>query len=235
MWAVRLPLEQTAALGRLRTRSGIDAAGDDDAVWLRIAEADEQLAAELSGSSLTSCFELDDEDRLVPLGGRVPVARLPQLAWRPLPEFVAVSLPVAALAGRHPERAAIRLVRTDHVQQPNMLLTTIDAVVEYVAHAPEVRLQSGRFAVCADGRTVVQIDPLLPLQGERFVEQDGVALPAGWAVAPAVPAAIVATSIGLSAGDLAVLSSTGTVEVVAADQFVRLTRSAVRATRERCA
>lgn len=235
MWAVKLPSEQAAALGRLRTRSGIDAAADADGVWLRIAEQDEQLAAELSGVTLAACFEVDDENRLLPLGGRVPVARLPQLAWRPLAEFIAVSLPIAALGGRLPDRVPIGLVRTERVQQPNVLVTTVDELVEYVASAPEVRLQGGRFAACAAGRAVVQIDPLLPLPGERFVAQDGVAIPAGWAVAPAVPAAILAKSLRLLAGDLAILSSQGAVEVITEDQFVRLTRSAVRATRERIA
>lgn len=235
MWAVRLPRDQATVLGRLRTRGGIDAAVEDDTVWLRVVERDERLESELRGLARAACFEVDGEDRLVPLGQRVPVARMPQLSWRPLAEFISVSLPVAALSGRLSDRAPFRLVRTERAEEPTVLVTSLAELNEYIGTAPEVRLQGGRFAACRDGRAVVHVDPLLPLPGERYVERNGVALPAGWGASPALPAEILATALGLSPGDLALLSIDGTVDFIAADQFVRLSRSSVRSTGERLA
>jgi MoxR-vWA-beta-propeller ternary system domain bpX2 len=64
--------------------------------------------------------------------------------------------------------------------------------------------------------------------GRFFVEQEGVAVPAGWRWEPAVDAAVLRRLCNLGPGDLALLDQDGTFDLVPAGQFVRASRSAVR-------
>ena len=99
--------------------------------------------------------------------------------------------------------------------------------------APQVRLDRWRFAVAADGRVAVHGQPLPPLPGRRWVEQEGIAVPAGWTWTPAVEAALLRQVFGLAEGDVALWDVDGAWERIAADEFVRATRAAVRATVKR--
>ena len=111
----------------------------------------------------------------------------------------------------------------------------------YAVAAPQVRLDRWRFAVAGDGRVAVHCQfqsrqvtnlsyILPPLPGQRWVEQEGIAVPAGWTWSPAVETAILRQVFGLAAGDLALWHTDGTWERIAADEFVRSTRTAVRET-----
>jgi hypothetical protein len=233
-WAVRVPLPHIAALGRLRTCFGIDAAPapGDDAVWLRGRDLDESLEQALRALPLAERFQVLDDGRLCPADGVVPTGRLPELDWRPLGDVIRPTLPTPALAGRAASKCPLRLVRSAAERTPNVLLVAFDALAGWALHAPEVRLHACRFAVRADGLAVVHGEPLPPLAGRLFVKQHGVAAPAGWTWLPAIPAAVVAESLSLAEGDLVLLHADAPQERIAADQFVRATRSAVRNTRE---
>jgi hypothetical protein len=78
----------------------------------------------------------------------------------------------------------------------------------------------------------VRGQPLPPLSGERFVECEGVAIPAGWHWSPNVEAVVLRELLCLTAGDVALLHVSGDYELVAAANFVQATRSAVRHTAE---
>ena len=72
---------------------------------------------------------------------------------------------------------------------------------------------------------------LPPLPGQRWVEQEGIAVPAGWTWTPAVEAALVRQVFGLAAGDVALWHADGAWERIAGDEFVRATRAAVEGNR----
>ena len=79
---------------------------------------------------------------------------------------------------------------------------------------------------------IVRGTPLPPLPGERWVECEGIATPAGWRWSPAVEAAIVRAVFGLQPGDLALWQTDGTWQRVRAAEFTAASRAAVRATAE---
>jgi hypothetical protein len=127
------------------------------------------------------------------------------------------------------------------MQEASLLLSRFDLWAAYAIEAPQIRLNPWRFAVAADGRVAVHVQPqakrvanlssaLPPLPGRRWVEQDGVAIPAGWSWTPAVDAALLREVFGLAEGDVALWHADGTWERIAAEEFVRATRAAVRAT-----
>jgi len=115
--------------------------------------------------------------------------------------------------------------------ESNVLLVPIQLWVQFGIHASRARLDPLRFAVSGDGLAAVRGVPLPPLPGTRFVERDGVALPAGQRLCPAVPAAVIRQVLQLADGELALLWP-DRYEVLADDCFVAATRSALRASQE---
>ena len=102
------------------------------------------------------------------------------------------------MAGRGDATLLPVLVRTDREQDASLLLTQFDLWAAYSIEAPQVRLDRWRFAVAADGRVAVHVHPLPPLPGQRWVEQEGIAVPAGWTWAPAVEAELLRQVFGLA-------------------------------------
>ena len=116
------------------------------------------------------------------------------------------------------------------MEEASLLLVRFDLWAAYAVEAPQIRLDRWRFAVAADGRAAVNGRPLPPLPGRRWVEREGIAVPAGWTWTPAVEVAILRELFGLAEGDVALWHEDGAWERIAAGEFVRATRVAVRET-----
>lgn len=231
-WVARFPVRYAASLARLRTVRGIEAARLDDFVWLRGSDADEALVRRLRTLPFAERFEVLDDGRIRPVGALVPTERLPSIAWVPLTQLVEAALPVPALSGRLGSRVPLRLVPSTHEAVPNVLMVPMEIVAAFVESAPESRLHCCRLAVRADGRALVHGRPLPSIPGALFVERDGVAIPAGFECDPQVPFDIIAEALELAEGDLAILDRDAELVRIPADQFVLLTRSAVRRSQE---
>ncbi len=118
------------------------------------------------------------------------------------------------------------------VREPALLETALEQLAAYAQTAPQWRLDRWSFAAAQGGRALVRGLPLPPLPGVRFVEAGGVYLPAGCAWSPAVEPAIVRQLLQLAQGDSAILHPSGSWDRIAADDWVRASRSAFRRTRE---
>jgi hypothetical protein len=82
------------------------------------------------------------------------------------------------------------------------------------------------------GRVIVRGAPLPPLPGVRLVEQDGIAVPAGWTWYPAIDAVVVRELLSLKSEDSARWNTAEGWQRISASDWVQTTRSAVRLTRE---
>ena len=235
-WAIRLPMEQGAALGRMAHVAGLSACVVDNDVWVRGDVFDETFSPLLRGMAHGEFFWIElDGEQLRARDARIPTQRLPQQTWRPLAEFLDVSLPSAGWPAEFPDETqgvALRLEPAADFCEPNLLLTTRTAWSHYAVSAPQVRLSRWQFATSVTGEVLIHGEPLPPLPGQRFVARDGIATPAGWTWQPAVDVAVVRQLFQLSANDLALWRASGECEIVRAEQFVAATRSAVRATCE---
>ena len=229
-WAVRLARLEATAAAALRTEPGVLVHEAADALWLKGAALDDRLDLRLRAIPGAERFAVLEDGALVPPGRRLPVASLPQGAWFPLREWLSVTFPVAALPGKSKPIVALRLVRSETEKSANLLVTSFTTWRAYAEKAPLVRLQRLTFAASEDGRAVVRGHPLPPLPGERFVEDAGVAVPAGWTWAPPVEAGIVADVLQLQEHDVALLLADGTWELIPATEFVAASRSAIRQT-----
>lgn len=231
-WAVRIDRRDAAALGRIREAPGIRVCAVETSLWIQGEEFDEALQRALRGLPGAYRFHVLPDGQLRPWNGRVPVGKLPDGSWRPLGEWLQVELPAPALAARVPGDVSLELVRNSDVRKPDLLLTRMDDWTAYALHAPQIRLDRWRFAVCEDGRVLIAGQPLPPLPGTRFVDHGGVAAPVGWYWSPPVEAAVLCEVLLLNPGDVALLDVDGSAEHVAGDEFVRAGRSAVRKSME---
>jgi hypothetical protein len=68
------------------------------------------------------------------------------------------------------------------------------------------------------------------MRGTLCAEQAGIAVPVGWRFTPDVDFPVVAERLRLRPGDLALFHTDGTWERIAAEHFVKASRSAARLT-----
>ena len=231
-WAICLGKADLSAAGRLRQVAGIEVCEGPDQVWLRGPALDEKLHRRLAAIPGGQRFYVLADGQLQPVASRLPKGRLPGGPWTPLPKWLALGLPPATLAGRSAERAPMVLVRSAHAETASVLLTTIDRWEAYATGAAQVRLDRWQFALADDGRVVVRGEPLPPLPGQRWVDREGIAVPAGWHWSPPVEAAIVRAVFALEPGDFVLWQSDGTWQRIRAADFTPAGRSAVRASAE---
>lgn len=212
-------------LGRWRTAPGFEACEVAGQVWVRGPES-----AEWALLPAQARYSLDDMGRLVPAGKRLPVARLPEGAWQPLSEFLRVRPPAAALPALHLAPIAWAPVPSEQMREPGLIVLSLASFARWALETLSARLRGLQFAADETGRVCVR-GPLLPsLPGEIWCLEGGVAVPAGWALPLGITSVLVARSLRLGSGEIALLHPDGTSERLPAEAFLPVTRSAVRAT-----
>lgn len=225
-WALRLeacePARLTGRLGPLRLRPGVETCADaTGCTWVRGPSgerADERLDVLLRSVAGAEHFEVGSDGDVRAPGRRLPPSgvRLPRGPWRPLSAIltpVATATATAHVALAPPARVTLRLERAPGppagADAPGALLVSRDVFVEWALAAPQVRLDPLEVAARApgDGRAevVVRGRPLPPLPGVRFVLAEGVAVPSGLCVRPALDATTLRALLALGPGDLALL------------------------------
>jgi len=241
VWAIRLLRRSAMSACGLRLRADVDVCAIDDQIILRgtvLDEATERLLRQIPGER----FGVTHDGSMIPLGGRIPRGQLPQQPWMPFSKWLALEVQPAATPAFVKNRATLRLVRSSHEQEPNVLVTSLVKWATWAASAARIRLNPLVFAASADDRVVIWGKPLPSLEGERFVEDQCVATPAGFTFEPDLPRNVVRlvaqpppavsepqhkTS---DSSDLAIFHPDGSHEVIDRMYFVPASRSAVRMT-----
>lgn len=231
-FAISLPRTEAARLGPLRLWSEFEVCETREAIWLRAARLDDEqwdFCRRLPGAGR---YEVLADGQLLPAGALVPRGNLPEGTWAPLVEWLQLELPAATASLATPPRIALRLTPAHEPRAASWLLTSLAEWCAYVETAPQARLARWAFAADATGRVVVRGAPLPPLRGVHYVEESGIAVPAGWHWAPAVEAAVVRDVLGLEQGDSALWFADGSWDKIAMGDWIRATRSAARLTLE---
>ena len=225
--AIRMPLEDSDVIGRLRLRAGLQVCADQSNIWLKAEDADEALEAELRVLPGIH-FSILTDGQLVECGKRVPQGHLPQKTWKRLVEWINVELPQPLYAGRVEQQSSPRLVRSKEVQEPNVLRTTKDVWGKYALTAPQLRLNRLSFAMGEENQVVICGTPLPPCTGVRYVERSKIAVQAGWCWQPEIDAEVILKTLPHEDFALAMFHADQTWDLIPADAFVHATRSAVR-------
>lgn len=212
-------------LGRWRTVPGFEACEVAGQVWVR--------GPENAGWALLPAqarYSLDNTGRLIPVGKQLPVARLPEGSWQPLADFLRVRPPAAALPALHLAPIAWTPIPSEEMRAPGLIVLPMATFARWALETISARLRGLHFAADETGRVCVRGPLLPPLPGETWCLENGVAVPAGWALPTGITSALVAQSLRLMNGEMALLHPDGTSERLPSEAFLPVTRNAVRAT-----
>lgn len=231
-FALSLPLADAALLGPLRRWPAVEVSRADDSVWLRAASLQDEQWEYCRRLPGVDRYEVLEDGQLLPAGKLVPRGVLPAGPWEPLAAWLRVELPSSDTSLAAAPRMALKLIRSSEPRAATWLLTDMNEWRCYASTAPQARLARWTFAADAAGNVIVRGTPLPPLRGTQYVEENGIAVPAGWTWSPAVDAAVVRTSLQMEPGACALWQTDGSWQKITADDWVRATRSAVRLTAE---
>jgi hypothetical protein len=220
-------------IASLRTVKGLQAAFDENHLWLK---GDGQLAldhASVQKVSAIARYRLDDQGRMFRNEELTPSANLPNLDWQPLSVFIPIDSSESAIpAGERPQ-AEIRLVPGKNVETPAAMLLPFDQLADYIETASSIRFKHLRFAVSEKGEALVKGEPpLLPLPGKFFWQQGSLLLPGGQQLERPSLAALLERNYRQAYPEVAfiLVKSEVQVEMLKDVDFHTLSRSAVRNT-----
>ena len=231
-WAICIAREHGSSLAALRLGSGIEVGEHGQQLWLRGQQCDENLERKLSALPAVGRYEWLPPAQIRMLGQRIPAGGMPNLQWQSLAGWLQVEIPALAMPANPPATVALQLVRSTSERDPELLLTSVDELTRFAASAAQVRLSRLQFAAEENGSAFVRGQPLPPLPGQRYVLHGGVAVPAGFMWEPAVGADVLTRRFGVSGDALVVWNEDGNITRLHSEQFVPLTRSALRATQQ---
>ncbi len=224
-------------LAALRVDNDVSLASTEEALWLRAEAPDSRCLSKIRTLPWTGLFELDEADKLVPFGHRLPTSVLPsELRWHRLSDWLVPANITSVMPGTVSEDSHLRLSLmrgTSLGQTANLLMTTMNALHTYVDQAPLTRLLRLRFAASGDGRVAIFGEPLLPVSGQFYHCSDGIALPLGHRLEPCLSDTALTETLSLAPTEIALFHLDGSFERLRQDDFLQLTRSAVRLTYER--
>jgi hypothetical protein len=228
-WVIQLMAADASSLTPLRLISSIEIGQTQECIWVRGRSTDDQLSCLLQSLPARARFEWMPDGRLRPIRSRIPSQALPPISWQPIDEWLQVELRTPDLPGEPPPGIGLSLVRSTHEKPANVLLTDFVTWQNFVLQAPEIRLRPLRFALSAAGQAVIWGVPSPPIPGQRYVEEEGVAISAGFTWWPAVNPKVLRQVFQIGENALVLWQENGCVHLHP-EQLVPVTRSGVRAT-----
>jgi len=210
---------------------GLQAADDNECIWLRGIDATTQPAIRIRQLPGLHTYRLDEDNNLFTPGAVTPISKLKSLQWLPLNQFITVTLPVSTLPGKINQKHPVKLVPTAHAAPGNALLTDLDTWKAYAETAPLARLMATRFAVSAGNQVLILGSPLPSLPGKEYVLNNDILLPCGYEFDPPAITALITSRLNPLQDALLLFDVNGNWEKIPFDVFVASTRSAIRATK----
>jgi hypothetical protein len=219
-------------LAALRLASEIEVGEHGATVWVRGQRGDEKLEAKLSALPARARYEWLSSNQLRPIDQRIPIGGFPPVQWQSLNSWLQVEMPSAAIPAEPPRPVSLRLIRSIDEREPELLLTRVDELIGFASMAAQVRLERLQFAANGNGEVLVRGRPLPPVPGRRFVLHGSVAVPAGFSWEPKVSADVLMRRFAVSSDALVVWNEDNTITRLHSEQFVSLSRSALRTTQQ---
>lgn len=226
----QLQLKDKASLGAVRCINGLKAAIDTDTIWLRDDSGNTEPSAALRQLPVLNTFYTDEQDHLILTGSLTPLSKLPQLEWLPLPEFIPVTAPVAAMPGILGRPSMIQLKYSGRQRRGRALLTSLTDWKQYAETAPAVRLESLRFAVEEKGDVFIIGDLLPPLPGKEYWETNDIYIPAGYDFENDLLPVFITQKLNAARSQVLVFDTDSNWQPIDKNFLVKGKRSAVRLT-----
>lgn len=230
-WVLVLQGSDLPKIGKIRCWLGMQAAELEGQLWLRCPMQQAELEEALRCLPLLFTYREDEQGLLFREGQLTPSARLPQLNWTPLTEYISVELPTAALPAMAPNKYTVKLTPLATAQNGVGLKTTLEQWQQYAETAPAIRLECLHFALSEIGEVMILGEPLPPISGEEFWQRGSVLLPAGYDLEWPIVAELLAIRENTAGQYYLVFDQKGNWEKIEKECFVPATRAGIRASK----
>ncbi|MFL5730611.1 MAG: hypothetical protein ACJ75J_14080 [Cytophagaceae bacterium] len=227
-----LSVRDLDSLGSVRCVPRLSAALDGEQIWLRGIRPAEYADLKFRRIPAVNTYSLDDDDYLFAPGETTPVAKLQELTWTSMSDFIPVTLPVSAMPGVQEEKYQVRLIPSEHVERASCLKTDLNTWKTYAATAPEVRLQDLRFAVSEKKQVLIMGWPLPSVPGIEYYGKNDILIPCGYNFEMNMIWDLLPSLLNPAKDMILLIDSHSEWQKIPLDCFVNATRSAVRLTGE---
>lgn len=229
-WVFQLSQDDYESLGSVRCFQGLQAALEENKIWLRGITASTVPDLSLLKLPLKKTFLLDEQDNLFLTGAATPIDKLQALNWQPVASFINVEAPISSLPGKTNDKVNIQLKASYEEQRGVALLTSLTAWKTYAEIAPVARLNSLRFAVSENREVFIIGTPLPPLPGKEYWSNQNLLLPSGYDFEIPVMAKLISQKLQADKDDVILFDATGEWQRIPASYFMQATRSSIRLT-----
>jgi MoxR-vWA-beta-propeller ternary system domain bpX2 len=218
-------------LGAVRCMPGLQAAINNDEIWLRGIPVAVKPPLALLQLPVKHTYILGEDGLLFHPGGLTPVDTLKEMDWQPLLSFVKTVAPVAAMPGRVEAGVPVKLVPAAAAHEGDAMVMPLELWQQYAETAPAVRLQRLRFAVSENGEALIMGTPLPPLPGSEYWLRNGILLPCGYDFEIPLIASFLNKKYNAAGKAFILFTADNSLQVIDGNNFVQATRSAIRLTK----
>lgn len=221
--------EDLKHLGSIRCINGLEAAMDEDLIWIRGLDTISLEGSPIRQLPVKHRFYIDEDRRLFPAGGITPTGVMKEMKWTNLPEFIPVELPVSASPGMITEALNITLIASADTKKGAALITSLADWKAFGETASIVRLQRLKFAVSEKNEVLIIGRPLPALPGREYWLNGNMLIPAGFDLEFPMMASIILQQVP-GDGSVILFEEDGSWQSIDNNFFIPATRSAIRMT-----
>ena len=222
-----LQKKDKAALGVVRCITGLEAAMQEDEIWIRGIDS-QTIDLRIQQLPAIKSYRLGEDALLFPNEKITPVGKLPELDWKSLQTFISVEPPVSAMPGEVQDSLPIRLAISKKERNVEALLIDLSTWKRYAATAPQIRLEQIQFAVSENNEVLICGTPLIPLPGKTFWLRDRILLPSGYDLELPVFSKMIQQRLDSEGRSFILFRENGTWEKIPFQNLVKGQRSAIR-------
>lgn len=197
-------------------------------IWLKgpLDNGKDQLS--LHALPVMESYEVDEQNRLFPLGSLTPTAIMEEIEWQNLKDFLPVEMPVSALPGVLDVLMPLKMIRVETQKPAYALKISLTVWKSYIERAPLVRLQQLSFALSVDQEVLVIGNPLPAIPGKGYWLNKKLLIPVGFDFDPPLMAELLLDRLGAETAGIMLFNENGQRSTIPPDGFKEANRALIR-------
>jgi hypothetical protein len=167
-------------LANIRPWKNLKIAFDKDQIWIKDFDYVQINALALKSMPFKTVF-YEQRGKLFLENSLLPDRNIPSLLWTPIERALPIELP----RFNHnffgiEEKISLNIVPSERETEAVAMLTTLDALRDYVETAADVRLKNLGWCIVNHTQVLILGKPLLPISGEVFWKKNDFLIPSGY-------------------------------------------------------
>lgn len=167
-------------LGTIRSWNNLKIAFDEKSIWIKDFDYAQINSLDVKSIPYKTVFH-SRQGKLFLLNSLLPDRNIPSLLWTPIERALPIKLPPFNhnYFGIH-EKLSMQLISSESEVESEAMITTIDALHQYIETAPGIRLQKLKWVILNNNKVFLMGKPLLPIKGNVYWKQGDFIIPAGY-------------------------------------------------------